>query len=479
MDKRLVKNIIFSIGYNLLTIIVPFVTAPHLARVLGAERVGSYTYVQSIASYFLMFGLLGMRSYGNRTIARVRDSKNERSAVFWQLYYMQILTGMIAFSLYLCYLLLFDHKNLSLSLIICLYVATGFLNIDWFCDGMEDFSSIAKRTLLIKVLNLIFVFAFVRSENDLDKYCIIMSAGYLASAGLLWPSVLQKIVYIRPKIKDVVRHLRGNILLFIPTIAASVYQIMDKIMIGRLAGEAELAYYEYAEKITQIPMLLFTALGAVMLSRMSHVFSKDDGKAFDTLGYSMDLSFTIGSSFCFGLAAIANELVLVYYGFAFSASGSILITLTPMILLYGWANVIRMQYVIPNNLDYVYISSTIIGAFVNLIFNLIFIPRYHAIGAAVGTLAAQLAVAIVFTVYTRKRLPLKQYFLRELPLVCIGLVMGICVFLFSRLHAISIKWLLIDVVFGCFLFGIMYIIFGVYSSDNLAHKLVTMLKTKI
>ena len=78
MDKKLGKNLVMSIGYNLLTMIVPFITAPYLGRVLGAENVGIYTYVNSIAAYFVMFGMLGFRNYGNRTIARVRDNPEKR-----------------------------------------------------------------------------------------------------------------------------------------------------------------------------------------------------------------------------------------------------------------------------------------------------------------------------------------------------------------------------------------------------------------
>ena len=82
-----------SIGYNLLTMIVPFITAPYSGRILGANNVGTYTYVHSIASYFVMFGLLGMRNYGNRTIARVRDKYEERSNAFSQLFSLQLLNG--------------------------------------------------------------------------------------------------------------------------------------------------------------------------------------------------------------------------------------------------------------------------------------------------------------------------------------------------------------------------------------------------
>lgn len=478
MDKKLVKNLVLSIGYNLLTVIVPFITAPYLGRILGAEKVGTYTYVHSIASYFVMFGLLGMRSYGNRTIARVRDSREERSRAFWEIYTMQFITGFLAFLLYVGFVFLFIDNYHLVSMAVGMYVMTAFLGVDWLCDGMEDFATIAKRTLFIKTLNMLLIFLLIRSENDLVKYCVIMSSGYLLSALLIWPTVKKHIDFIRPKFSSLIPHFKSNVLLFVPTIAASIYQTMDKIMIGGLASEAELAYYEYAEKITQIPMLLFTAMGAVMLSRMSHIFKKDEGGAFDTLAYSMDLSFAIGSAFCFGLAAIANELVLVYYGTAFSSSGPILMALTPMIILYGWANVIRMQYVIPNNLNYIYITSTIAGAVVNLIFNLIFIPRYKAVGATIGTLAAQFTVALVFTICVKKKLPLRQYAKRETPLLVIGLLMGIVVYYVSRLHPISLKWLIVDVLVGGVVFGTLYFWYGWKSKNNLASKLVSLIKEK-
>lgn len=479
MDKKLANNLLLSISYNVLTIIVPFITAPYLGRILGADKVGSYTYVQSIASYFLMFGLLGMRSYGNRTIARVRDSRTERSRAFWQIYFMQIITGLTSFLAYIIYLFVVEKELLSIALLVSMYVATGFLSIDWFCDGMEDFSSIAKRTLIVKLVNLILIFVFVRNKDDLDKYCLIMSAGYLGSALLLWPAVKSQIDYIPPKIKDVFPHFRNNLLLFIPTIASSVYQTMDKIMIGGIASKAELAYYEYAEKIIQIPLLLFTAMGAVMLSRMSHMFQKDEGEAFDTLSYSMDLTFMISSSFCFGLAAVSYELINVYYGSSFAPSGPILMALAPMIIMYGWANVIRMQYVIPNNLNHIYIIATIAGAIVNFILNLIFIPNYQAVGATIGTLAAQFTVALVFTICVRKKLPIKAYMKRELPVLLIGLIMGITVFMVSQTHKMSVAWLFVDVAIGAVVFGLLYIVYGIKTKGNLANKMVSIVHRKM
>lgn len=478
MDIRLIKNIVLSIGYNILTIIVPFITAPYLGRVLGAEQVGTYTYFQSIGSYFVMFGILGMRNYGNRMIARVRDSRKECSKVFFEIYSMQLFTGFLMSVFYAIYSLNWSSNKL-IAILIVPYVMTAFISVDWFCEGMEEFSVLAKRTVAIKFINLLLIFVFVRGEQDLIPYCLIMSGGYFVSALLLWPSVIKSVDYIRPNIKQVVSHFKENLSLFIPAIAASIYQTMDKIMIGAISSEAQLAYYEYADKIIQIPNLIFTAMGAVMLSRMSHVFHNDFQNAERTIGLSMELSFIISTVCGFGIFAVAQELVAVYYGENFLQSAPILLALCPTIMLYGWANVIRMQYIIPNSMDRVYIKSTIIGAIVNLICNMIFISQYQAIGATIGTIAAQFSVAAVFTTAVWKRLPLKKYFIASIPLWGIGLIMFLIIKLVQQFHDANLQGLITDVFIGGIVYTALAIVYGLRVKNSLAGKVVELFTNRL
>ena len=52
------RNIIFQIMYQIIILIIPFITAPYISRVLGAEQVGIYSYTYSIVNYFMLFSLL-------------------------------------------------------------------------------------------------------------------------------------------------------------------------------------------------------------------------------------------------------------------------------------------------------------------------------------------------------------------------------------------------------------------------------------
>lgn len=69
--------------------------------------------------------------------------------------------------------------------------------------------------------------------------------------------------------------------------------------------------------------------------------------------------------------------------------------LMPTIVLIGFSNIVGMQILVPLGKERYVLYSEIIGAFVDLSINLILIPRYNAVGAAIGTLFAELVVLIV------------------------------------------------------------------------------------
>ena len=327
MDKKLQKNIIFNVVYHILVIFVPFVTAPYLGRVLGADGVGNYTYVQLIASYFTCFAMLGLSNYGNREIAKVRDDKYRKSKKFWEIYSMQLMTAGIALVVYCIYAFLYKSSFQILTICMVMWVFSNFFDITWFYMGVEKFQTIVLRNVIIKAFNVFFIFLLIKNSNDLIKYVLLMSISQFVSQILLWPTVRKELLYVKPEWGDIRQHFKPNMMLFLPAIASSVYNIMDKLMIGAISSKSALAYYEYSDKIIQIPSLIFSAMGTVLLSRMSYLSENDNHEAERLIGLSMDLSLVIASGASFGIAAVANELVPLYYGEEFMPCAKILIYL--------------------------------------------------------------------------------------------------------------------------------------------------------
>ena len=475
MDRKLRENLILNSLYQILAIFVPLITAPYLGRILKADQIGTYTYVHSIVSYFSLFAMLGIMNYGSREIAKKRDDKNARSKVFCEIYAMQLLTAGASVLVYVIYAFLSHTEYQLITKLMIIWTASNLLDVGWYCTGMEQFRTIVKRNIVIKTLNIVLILTLIKAYSDLNKYTIIMAGCQLLSQIIISFVVIKDVKITLPKFSEVWPRFKPNFLLFLPTIAATVYQVMDKIMIGAISSKVDLAYYEYADKIIQVPLLVFGAIGTVMLSRMSNLRAKADNSEAALLSQSMDLSMVLASICAFGLASVSVELVDVYYGVEFHSSGLIMLMLTPVIFFNGWANVLRMQYVIPRGLDSIYIKATLAGAVVNLIINFIFIPRYGSVGAAIGTIIAQLVVTFVFTVFSIKELPLKSYIKNNIPFILIGIVMFIIVKLIQMLHADSWVGLAIDILVG----GSFYILASALVSKRYPNHIVGLIFGKL
>ena len=120
--------------------ILPLITAPYIARVLGAELIGVYSYTHSIAYYFVLFAQLGLSVYGNRTVAQVRDNQDKLNYTFSSLYKLQLLIAIISCVVYMTYVSGFAKPEYKVYFVLqFLYVISGVFDINWFYFGIEKF----------------------------------------------------------------------------------------------------------------------------------------------------------------------------------------------------------------------------------------------------------------------------------------------------------------------------------------------------
>lgn len=81
MNIKIIKNYIYNLLYQILTIITPLVTAPYVSRALKTDGIAIFSYTGSIAAAFALFCSLGVNSYGQREIAYCQDDIQKRSKV--------------------------------------------------------------------------------------------------------------------------------------------------------------------------------------------------------------------------------------------------------------------------------------------------------------------------------------------------------------------------------------------------------------
>jgi len=451
---NLKTNILFNSIYQVTNIIVPLVTLPYISRVLHAEGIGEYSFAYSIAFYFYIFIRLGLLTYGNRTIAYVKDDTEMLSKVFFEIYTMQIVLGIVMTGLYIAYCFVLSPDK-ELGFIFIFVVLAGSIDLTWMLYGLEAFRAAAVRDIATKFLTTLLIFLFVKEYDDVWKYALIYSAGFLASQLAILPIVQKKVHYIKPSLQNILSHIKPNLLLFLPTVAVSIYKTMDKIMLGAMTTKAELGYYHGAENVIKVPLALVTALGTVMLPRMSNMLSNKENEREIRSVFSKSIMFAIfvASAVSMGIMTVAKEFVPIFYGVGFEKCIDLFNVVLPSCIFVAFANVIRTQYLLPRKKDVLFVSSLFAGAAVNVILNFLLIPRLASIGAAIGTLAAEIVVCVVQSACVFKEAEIGRNIINSLPFVIAGIVMFVAFHNYSLPIHNSIVALLVKIVIS----GLLYL----------------------
>lgn len=403
-DKSIKKNFIFNIAYQILILVTPLIVTPYLSRVLGVDGVGEYSYANSIVSYFLLFAVLGTSTYGQRAIGYAQKSKEDRSRTFWEIFIFRLLTGIVTLGIYAIYMFFFaPQASFTLYAILALNIINVIVDVSWFMQGMEEFGKTATTSIIFRVLNIVCVFLFVKQQSDLWKYAFI-SIGFTVLGNLcLWfflSKNLCKVRGVRP-----FRDLKSILQLFLPTIATQIYLVLDKSMIGWFSdGYTENGYYEQADKIIKMALTAVTALGIVMIPRVSRLHKEGNTEQVEYYIYkSYRYIWMMAIPIMCGLIAVSSIFVPVFFGDGYEKCKVIIPILSILTILIGLSNVAGMQYFVPTGRQNVLTVTVVIGAAINVALNAILIPFFASLGAAIASVVAELCVTIAGLIYLKKK----------------------------------------------------------------------------
>ena len=405
MKKSLKRNYIYNMLYQVLILITPLITTPYIARRLGADGLGVYSYSEAIASYFVLLATMGINIYGQREISYAQNDRKIRTKAFWDIKAFTLVTSSIAFVLYLS-LCLLKSDNRLISLLFLMNIANVLFDISWLYQGMEEFGIIALRNSIFRLISIAFIFIFVKSRDDLAVYTLGLLLINLLSSLSLW---LGHRKYVDKPVKadvQVFSRTRDIIKLFIPTIAIQVYLVLDKTMIGLITKSYyENGYYDQAMKLAKMVLTIVTASATVIMPRIGYYFEIKDYKSIRAL---MDKSFRfvffLGIPLCLGLIVTASQFVPWFYGPGYDKVSELLIVTSLLILVIGTNTITGGVYMIATKQENKYTMTVVAGALINIVLNAILIRRFMSVGAAVASVAAESSIMLIQLVMLRNEI---------------------------------------------------------------------------
>ncbi len=404
-----------SIKYNFLmdlilkvsTILFPMITFPYVSRVLSPEGLGRVSFATSVISYFQLFAALGIPTYGVRLCTKYRDDRKKLSKAFQELLIINSSTTILSYVVFIVALLsVRKFKDDSLLLIITsANVLLSTLGVSWLYTALEQYKYITVRSLIVKVFSMIALFLLVRNENDYIVYATITVVGTVGSN-------IYNLIYSRKFVSwnptggyDLKCHMKPIFILFAMSLAGSIYTNLDTLMLGFMVNDVEVGYYTAAVKMKGLLVSFTVSLGGVMLPRLAYylqnnkedMFNQMSAKAFNIISY-------IAVPLVVFFMIFAKESVLILSGEGYLNAVWPMIAIMPTVLCISLTNMMGYQILIPSTKEDKVLVSVTAGAIIDAILNFFLIPQLGALGAALGTLAAEIGVLLIQCYY------LKSYF---------------------------------------------------------------------
>lgn len=470
------KNYIYNLIYQIFLLIVPIAVTPYVSRILGSDGSGKYSFAYSIITYFTLFGALGFNTYAQREIAKHQDDKHKQSVIFWEIFIARLFPVVITLVVYFSMVSsnLFGRDTHKLMIILSINLVAIIFDITFFFQANEEFGIIVFTNLVIKLIGISCIFIFVKDSNDLWIYTLIQSLIVFCSFLVLWMNLPHKITKIEKKELHIFKHFAPTLLLFLPTIATSVYTSLDKTLIGLLIdgtttnsngiivniSDVENGNYEYAEKLVKMSMTFLTAFGIVMIPRNTKLYAEGNMEDVKRNVYSTcKFVFALGIPIMFGIIAVSDNAIPWYLGNDYIKAPQIMKILSPLVIIIGISNVIGLQFMIPTGKDKKFTIAIVMGACINLILNLILIPRMLSYGASLATVVAELLVTSLMLYFVRKEIKLSNIIKECWKYIMYGIIMFIPVYFLGQKLSSSIGNSIIIVLTGLSIYIVELIIF--------------------
>jgi O-antigen/teichoic acid export membrane protein len=395
------KNIVYNVSLSLLNILFPIVTTPYISRVLGVENIGVVRFVVTCVGYFAIFAAFGIGYYGVRELAKHKDNQKKCSQLFSSLFTITMCSTIVVTLLFLLSINLVPEFKVQ-RLLFSLYGITLYLTpitMDWYFQAKENFRIITFRSFIVKLLAFVSLFIFVRERNDVIPYLLISTFSIIATQ--IWNLSYAYKTGLRISLcnLELRQHVKPMFVFLTSSVAISFFTMINIMMLGFLSSYEQIGYYTSSDIIIGVMNSFLGAIAVVLLPRISsNDAQKADSSNSQLLQKTLDATALLCVPMAVGLCLTASRFVPLFFGSEFEGS------IVPLQIVSFRIIIVGLNYLFGTNMllalghEKKYLLSVICSAVLSFVLNLLLLPHYGAVGAAIVIVVADF-LAFGFILY--------------------------------------------------------------------------------
>lgn len=390
------RNILKLAAGDFLAKTLYFLSFIYLARILGVRHFGILEFASSLLTYFLLISDAGLERWSVRELAQTGDV----SGLAGRVVPLRFLLAGAAFSLMLLSLPFFPNDPLLRNVLIlfglCLFAQAASLK--WVFMGQQRMNRVAVGLVVGQMVFALSVFAFVSTPAQLIWVPLLRLASDLALAGYFAWRFAQEHGGMRLSMT-----LHGARGVLGPALTLGVLQALsiinynfDAVLLGFLAGATSVGWYSAAYKPVTVALAMPLTYFAGLFPALSSAYATNKDEFHGIVSRSLRLAASLGVPLGVGCAILAEPIVLLLFGPAYTQS-------VPVLRILVWSVVLVIlrgtfhQAMNAANRSGVDLRCAMVSAGLNVILNIGLIPRYGMTGAAAATLASEIVWVTMVT----------------------------------------------------------------------------------
>lgn len=437
VSRKVAINTIALFTTKLLSSILSLLISVLLARHLGASGYGDYSIVFAYLSFFQVLTGLGIDSIVVKEVSR--DASNQ-NAVVSNAIILKIIFSILAI---LAAIIIAHLMGYSKDIRLLIYIASFAMIFSFGTVYTALFQSKLKAAyytipeLIVNIVISLLMFLFILLKAPIVVFVLLQSLIVIPitviyviaskkfidfKAGFQYDSVLCRSM------------LSQSWPIFLSSVFVSIYMRIDQVMLFRMVGANELGLYsagvKLAESLNIIPIVFMTSIYPLLCDnfvRSKEMFTKMYTRSFKYMSIVI-LPIAVGTTL------LSGRIMTFFFGGSFlEASGTLSILIWSEIFVF--LGVVFANVLTAAGIQRYMFLFTLLGAVINVILNIILIPRYGIIGASIATLLSYGVFGLILQYMIRETRIFTVDYLVSLikPASCV-IPMGLFVYFTSNLN---------------------------------------------
>jgi len=265
-QTKVLQNYSYMSLLNIVGALISVLIYPYLIRVMGAEAMGTYAFLLGIVMLFQSIEDFGfdMPATKNVSLAATRE---QLDSIIRVVYAGKCITLLVATVVAVPVVALIPALRTNIALLAVIYAQILYYVLfpQWYYQGRKNMRTATIIQFVLRVCQIPLIFCFVHCAEDLLIYAAIVSGTYVLGGLVGWANLfVEGRRWVRVKGEDIRVLFKESTPFFVTSLSGMVKDKTLTIVIGSFIGMREVAIYDLATKIVQIPRLLINSINSAL-----------------------------------------------------------------------------------------------------------------------------------------------------------------------------------------------------------------------